>query len=453
MRDGRKDLRVLELGSGTGLVGLTAASMLKALDLSGHVHLTDFDDQVLCNLAINVDQASSAGSLTSVASVHKLDWAQCLQESQPLGFDHRYDLVLGADIIYEPQHVELVHSAVSKLLRLPHVDDRGERNGVTTMSTPTFHLVLPQRSTHQQEQEAFDALFRQTHHKTGREAGKADHHVSVWPMAVASNVARGTTYELLVQQLLSQPPLGIQGLLRVGGANDRGVDLRGWWTRPAVGKVDSSSKTKTVEAGEKRQTEVVRGAKRPRMRLPVVVQCKAEMKKLGPQLVRELEGVAGYESADQRSWIRNLGTSTTQANIATSAGTIGAQALGRADRERPKTLALLCALSGFSDEAHNRAKASSCPISLVHLSCSDLNELAMQQQIRRDATGSLKKALGRSGYVARSAVASTHDTPLNVVSWTMNAAFQEAVGEGWGMLVKRSLVDGSSVSRLQFNHA
>lgn len=51
-------------------------------------------------------------------------------------------------------------------------------------------------------------------------------------------------------------------LAQVGGANDGGVDLRGWWRVPF----------------------------KPR-RIRVIAQCKAEAKPLGPRAVRELEGV------------------------------------------------------------------------------------------------------------------------------------------------------------------
>ncbi|KDN45583.1 hypothetical protein K437DRAFT_218340, partial [Tilletiaria anomala UBC 951] len=56
-------------------------------------------------------------------------------------------------------------------------------------------------------------------------------------------------------------------LVRSGGAGDKGIDLKGWWKLPSR---ESSSA----------QAENVR----------VLVQCKAEAKKLGPRTLRELEG-------------------------------------------------------------------------------------------------------------------------------------------------------------------
>ncbi|KAK2459335.1 hypothetical protein APHAL10511_008649 [Amanita phalloides] len=74
-------------------------------------------------------------------------------------------------------------------------------------------------------------------------------------------------------------------LRRVGGKEDGGIDLQGWWWLPP-----SASELSTLH--ESRSTE--------RRRLRVIVQCKAEKKKTSPKYVRELEGVM----------LRNLALST-----------------------------------------------------------------------------------------------------------------------------------------------
>lgn len=66
-------------------------------------------------------------------------------------------------------------------------------------------------------------------------------------------------------------------LRRVGGANDGGVDLRGWWWVPRVA-------TPAIESTASENDGGVR-------RLRVLAQCKAEKKSVGPRAVRELEGV------------------------------------------------------------------------------------------------------------------------------------------------------------------
>jgi hypothetical protein len=92
-----------------------------------------------------------------------------------------------------------------------------------------------------------------------------------------STTFAGTYYEYATQALLRRYGFEVD---RVGGRGDRGVDLRGVWRirtataggDPAGTDSDSSSKTEN-------QTEV-----------PVIVQCKRLKSKVGPNLIRELEG-------------------------------------------------------------------------------------------------------------------------------------------------------------------
>ncbi|KAK0203990.1 hypothetical protein DFS33DRAFT_1384263 [Desarmillaria ectypa] len=85
-------------------------------------------------------------------------------------------------------------------------------------------------------------------------------------MATPSTVFRGTTFENRSLTILKNV-FGM-ALRRVGGKNDGGVDLVGWWGLPTA-----TSRTATS-------------------RLRVIAQCKAEKKKFSPRYVREMEGVA-----------------------------------------------------------------------------------------------------------------------------------------------------------------
>ncbi|KAJ5776592.1 uncharacterized protein N7511_001603 [Penicillium nucicola] len=76
----------------------------------------------------------------------------------------------------------------------------------------------------------------------------------------ASTVYVGTHYEYTVLQTLRQYALALQ---RIGGRDDAGIDLVGTWHLP-----------------ERERSRALR----------VLVQCKALKTKLGPNLVRELEG-------------------------------------------------------------------------------------------------------------------------------------------------------------------
>lgn len=79
---------VIELGAGTGLVGLTIATLFPV-----HVHLTDLPD-IIPNLRSNV---TSQGSVKGTTTVGELDWSKSVDNQV-------YDLVVAADPIYSPQH-------------------------------------------------------------------------------------------------------------------------------------------------------------------------------------------------------------------------------------------------------------------------------------------------------------------------------------------------------------
>lgn len=131
----------------------------------------------------------------------------------------------------------------------------------------------------------------------------------------ASTTARGTAYELTTLRFLSSPPLSLS-LLRVGGANDKGVDLRGWWDVPP--RLPDQKEAK---------------------RWSVVVQCKAEKEKLGPSVIRDLEGAVAH----------------------------GMDGVGGKGVEGRGGIAVLVALSGFSPASLILASSSSTPLLLLHL--------------------------------------------------------------------------------------
>ncbi|SCV69389.1 BQ2448_2409 [Microbotryum intermedium] len=134
-----------------------------------------------------------------------------------------------------------------------------------------------------------------------------------------STVALGTAYELATRQFLSQPPLSLHSLLRIGGSNDKGIDLRGFfYTLPRP----TSSLVETDE------TSTRSPARRPKRRLPVIIQCKAVSKPLPPSIIREFEGVLSTE---------------------------------------PKCLGILVGMNGFTELAIKRAFASEFPIGLLRL--------------------------------------------------------------------------------------
>jgi hypothetical protein len=137
-------------------------------------------------------------------------------------------------------------------------------------------------------------------------------------------------------------------LERVGGKSDGGVDLIGWWWLPMSSA--NQSTTPSVEL--------------PRKRFRVIGQCKAERKKLGPNYVREMEGVLHrhlLERSTTENRLPTLGSTTTQAQLSS-------HATGQEDHgDVSPIVALVVSESSFSKATLLRAHSSPVPFFLLHL--------------------------------------------------------------------------------------
>ncbi|KAF8272874.1 putative methyltransferase-domain-containing protein [Lactarius quietus] len=110
-----ESLRVLELGAGTGLLSITAAQILARAQTGTPpiIVATDFHPDVLANLQRNVDTNDDAGGVL----VRELDWSRPNLEDAPL--DQAFDVVLAADVVYEPSHASWIANCVAALLARP----------------------------------------------------------------------------------------------------------------------------------------------------------------------------------------------------------------------------------------------------------------------------------------------------------------------------------------------
>ena len=139
-----------------------------------------------------------------------------------------------------------------------------------------------------------------------------------------STVHKGTQFEHRSRALL-QSQLSMS-LRRVGGRGDGGIDLQGWWWLP-----DDNQNPEG-------QARILDDSGLQRKRLRVLAQCKAERKKLGPNYVREMEGVLHRH-------IFSTGKPSAEAQV----------------------VALVVSESSFTKAAVLRALSSSVPFLLVHL--------------------------------------------------------------------------------------
>jgi hypothetical protein len=157
--------------------------------------------------------------------------------------------------------------------------------------------------------------------------------LTVSPRGPTSHVHRGAAFERHCLQLL-QDQFSMD-LRRVGGRNDGGIDLVGWWWIP-------TGTENAIESGG------AGGARRIR----VIAQCKSERKKFKPSYVREMEGVV-YRAKYPSSFPGN--ESTVEKEV-------------ESDDGKPyPTVALLISASVFTPATLLRALSSPVPFFLLHV--------------------------------------------------------------------------------------
>jgi hypothetical protein len=105
---------IVELGAGTGLVGLTLAKLLPHLSITDtRIVATDYHPAVLENLRLNVTTNFPSHDLTPVHTA-LLDWSSPSFEP-PL--DKPADMLFAADVIYDPVHATWLRDCAGLMLR------------------------------------------------------------------------------------------------------------------------------------------------------------------------------------------------------------------------------------------------------------------------------------------------------------------------------------------------
>ncbi|KAG1871626.1 S-adenosyl-L-methionine-dependent methyltransferase [Suillus subluteus] len=101
---GTAPLRVLELGAGTGLLSIATARLLDRMGVDATIVATDYHSAVLHNLLQNVKTNDVC------VQIESLDWSR----PPPL---EPYDVILGADVVYHPEHAKWIKDCVEKALK------------------------------------------------------------------------------------------------------------------------------------------------------------------------------------------------------------------------------------------------------------------------------------------------------------------------------------------------
>lgn len=109
---------ILELGSGSGLVGITAAKFTSA----SSVTLSDYNAKVLENIQSNLRRNNAHAQVTF------LDW------TNPATYTAKADLIVGSDLIYDGAPIEMLINTI-----LHHL----EENGTACILMPDKRKMTP----------------------------------------------------------------------------------------------------------------------------------------------------------------------------------------------------------------------------------------------------------------------------------------------------------------------
>jgi hypothetical protein len=140
---------LLEVGAGTGVVGITAAA------LGAQVTLTDLPElqQLLqANIAAN-EQLISTAQGSAAAAV--LDWTalECPQHCSSALLQQRWDFGMGADLVFNTGQVAAVVQLIATLVRPKAMQEQPSRVGAgcaTTAAPTAAAFLLAHKHRHQQ---------------------------------------------------------------------------------------------------------------------------------------------------------------------------------------------------------------------------------------------------------------------------------------------------------------
>lgn len=137
-----REPRIVELGAGTGLVGITMAKLLPRLGVSGAIVVaTDYHPAVLENLHNNI-LANFAEQNTLPVETCLLDWSSpCFDPPLHVAAD----MLIATDVVYAPEHAAWLRDCAAKMLSrdgvfwlIASVRPNGRFEGVTNTVEASF---------------------------------------------------------------------------------------------------------------------------------------------------------------------------------------------------------------------------------------------------------------------------------------------------------------------------
>jgi hypothetical protein len=160
---GMGGMKVVEVGSGTGIVGLSAAALGAA-----HVILTDLP-YALQNLRSTVEK--NKGALRGKVEAVELDWFK--PSSCPLGEAIRSpDLIVGADVVWIPDLIPALVDTFKYLTHPPSPRGLGEDG----KEKPPTRILLGHKTRSRASDELFERLMLEAGFDTPREVDRSLYH-------------------------------------------------------------------------------------------------------------------------------------------------------------------------------------------------------------------------------------------------------------------------------------
>lgn len=146
--------RIVELGAGTGLVGITLAKLLPLIGVrAAHIVATDYHPAVLGNLRDNIaanfpcsdDDDGGSGATPLPVDTCLLDWAAPCLEAPLLG-EGAADVLVATDVVYAPEHAVWLRDCAARMLAprgvfwlVASVRPNGRFEGVTDTVEAAFN--------------------------------------------------------------------------------------------------------------------------------------------------------------------------------------------------------------------------------------------------------------------------------------------------------------------------